>query len=98
MVLTWIGFLVLTILSAPLTRARLTLIWSMAGLFVFTLVWAPTQSFFALDDPPLIVWLAGFGIAAIVWSFARLFVPGEQPMGPSAKDPLFDGWRRVAAT
>jgi cation-transporting ATPase E len=94
MVLTWIGFLVLTILSAPLTRARLTLIWSMAGLFVFTLVWAPTQSFFALDDPPLIVWLAGFGIAAIVWSFARLFVPGEQPTGPAGGDPLFDGWRR----
>jgi cation-transporting ATPase E len=94
MVLTWIGFLVLTILSAPLTRARLTLIWSMAGLFVFTLVWAPTQSFFALDDPPLIVWLAGFGIAAIVWSFARLFVPGEQPTGPAGADPLFEGWRR----
>ncbi len=47
------------------------------------------QTFFALDDPPLIVWLAGFGIAAIVWSFARLFVPGEQPVGPRARDPLF---------
>lgn len=82
MVLTWIGFLVLTILSAPLTRARLGLIWSMAGLFVFVLVWGPTQTFFALDDPPLVVWLAGFGIASIVWSFARLFVPGAQPVGP----------------
>jgi cation-transporting ATPase E len=82
MVLTWIGFLVLTILSAPLTRGRLALIWSMAGLFVFVLAWGPTQTFFALDDPPLVVWLAGFGIAAIVWSFARLFVPGEQPVGP----------------
>ena len=40
MVLTWIGFLVLTILSAPLTRARLALIWSMAGLFVIALMWA----------------------------------------------------------
>jgi len=29
------------------------------------------------------VWLAAFGIAAIVWSFARLFVPGERPIGPS---------------
>jgi cation-transporting P-type ATPase E len=82
MVLTWIGFLVLTILSAPLTRPRLVLIWSMAGLFVFALTWGPSQTFFALDDPPLVVWLAGFGIAAIVWSFARLFVPGEQPVGP----------------
>jgi cation-transporting ATPase E len=82
MVLTWIGLLVLTILSAPLTRARLALIWSMAGLFVLTLVLPVTRTFFALDPPPLIVWLAGFGIAAIVWSFARLFVPGEQPIGP----------------
>ena len=39
----------------------------------------------ALDPPPLIVWLAGIGIAAIVWSFARLFVPipraGRPPVG-----------------
>ena len=94
MVLTWIGFLVLTILSAPLTRARLVLIWSMAALFVIALIWGPTQTFFALDDPPLIVWLAGFGIAAIVWSFARLFVPGERPVGPRARDLIFDGSRR----
>jgi Na+/pantothenate symporter len=58
------------------------LIWSMAGLFVVTLVLPATQTFFALQPPPLIVWLAGFGIAALVWSFARLFVPGEQPVGP----------------
>jgi cation-transporting P-type ATPase E len=82
MVLTWIGFLVLTILAAPLTRARLALIWGMAGLFVMTLALPLTKRFFALDPPSLIVWLAGFGIAAIVWSFARLFVPGEQPVGP----------------
>ena len=82
MVLTWIGFLVLSILSAPLTRSRLALIWTMAGLFVIALIWPPSATFFALDDPPAIVWLAGFGIAAIVWSFARLFVPGEQPVGP----------------
>jgi cation-transporting ATPase E len=89
MVLTWIGFLVLTILAAPLTRWRLLLIWSMAGLFVIALIWPPSQTFFALEPPPLIVWLAGFGIAAIVWSFARLFVPGEQPIGPRASDPIF---------
>ena len=94
MVLTWIGFLVLSILAAPLTRSRLMLIWSMAGLFVFAMSWGPSQTFFALDDPPLIVWLAGFGIAAIVWSFARLFVPGEQPVGPRARDPLFGGLGR----
>ena len=59
-----------------------------------TRTWGPSQAFFALDDPPLIVWLAGFGIAAIVWSFARLFVPGEQPVGPRARDPLFGGLTR----
>ena len=91
MVLTWIGFLVLSILAAPLSRSRLMLIWSMAALFVAAMTWGPSQTFFALDDPPLIVWLAGFGIAAIVWSFARLFVPGEQPVGPRARDPLFGG-------
>ena len=93
MVLTWIGFLVLSIIAAPLTRARLALIWAMAGLFVIAVTWAPSQEFFALDDPPLIVWLAGFGIAAIVWSFARLLVPGELPVGPRASDPVF-GRRR----
>ena len=34
------------------------------------------ETFFALEPPPPIVWLAGIGIAALVWSFARLFVPG----------------------
>jgi len=81
MVLTWIGLLVLAIIAAPLTRTRLMLVWSMAGLFVATLVIPATQQFFALEPPDDLVWLAGFGIAAIVWSFARLFVPAERPVG-----------------
>jgi cation-transporting ATPase E len=81
MVLTWIGLLVLSILAAPLTRSRLALIWSMAGAFLVILLWPATQEFFALQVPPTIVWLAAFGIAALVWSFARLFVPGERPIG-----------------
>jgi cation-transporting ATPase E len=85
MVLTFIGLLVLTILSAPLTRLRALLIWSMAGVFLVVMLLPATRTFFALDPPPLIVWLAGFGIAAIVWSFARLFVPGERPIGPQAQ-------------
>ncbi|MGZ5327610.1 MAG: HAD-IC family P-type ATPase [Actinomycetota bacterium] len=87
MVLTWIGLLVLSILAAPLTRARLALIWTMAGLFLLTLNLEITKTFFALEPPPLIVWLAAFGIAAITWSFARLFVPGEAPIGPQAPQP-----------
>jgi cation-transporting ATPase E len=84
MVLTWIGLLVLSIIAAPLNRARFLLIWSMAGLFLATLMVHATQKFFALKSPDDLVWLAAVGIAAIVWSFARLFVPGEQPIGPGA--------------
>ena len=51
MVLTWIGFLVLSILSAPLTRARLALIWSMAGLFVIALVWPPSADVLRAGRP-----------------------------------------------
>ena len=86
MVLTWIGLLVLTILASPLTRARLALIWSMAGLFAIALRGAGRRGRSSRSTmPPLVVWLAGFGIAAIVWSFARLFVPGERPVGPKAR-------------
>jgi magnesium-transporting ATPase (P-type) len=86
MVLTWIGLLVLSIIAAPLTPRRLALIWSMAGLFVLILLLPATQAFFALDPPDDLIWLAGFGIAAIVWSFARLFVPGDRPVGQRARD------------
>jgi cation-transporting ATPase E len=84
MTLTWIGLLVLSIVAAPLTPRRLALIWSMAGLFLFVLLVPATQRFFALDPPDDLVWLAALGIAAIVWSFARLFVPGDRPVGQRA--------------
>jgi cation-transporting ATPase E len=84
MVLTWIGLLVLSICAAPLNAWKLGLIVSMAGLFLLAMVLPVTQEFFALQTPPLIVWLAAFGIAAIVWSFARLFVVAERPVGPGA--------------
>ncbi len=86
MVLTWIGLLVLTIVAAPLTARRLALIWSMAGLFLVVLVVPAARHFFALDTPPLIDWLAAFGIASLVWSFARLFVPADRPVGPGAAE------------
>ena len=84
MVLTWIGLLVLSIIAAPLNRARLALIWSMAALFLLVVLLPSTQTFFALKPPDDLVWLAGLGVAAIVWSFARLFVPGDRPVGPGA--------------
>jgi cation-transporting ATPase E len=91
MVLTWIGLLVLSIIAAPLNRPRLLLIWSMAALFVVCVTLPATQKFFALESPDDLVWLAAFGIAAIVWSFARLFVPGEQPVGPRALEDRSEG-------
>ena len=86
MALTWIGLLVLSIIAAPLTPRRLVLIWSMAGLFLVVLLVPATQRFFALDPPDDLVWLAALGIAAIVWSFARLFVPGDRPIGQRARE------------
>jgi cation-transporting P-type ATPase E len=86
MVLTWIGLLVLSIIAAPLNRARLALIWSMAALFLLVVLLPSTQTFFALKSPDDLVWLAALGVAAIVWSFARLFVPGDRPIGPGPPD------------
>ena len=86
MVLAWVGLLVLSIIAAPLSRSRLALVWSMAALFLLALLVPATQRFFSLEPPDDVVWLAGFGIAAIVWSFARLFVPAERPVGPRARD------------
>jgi cation-transporting P-type ATPase E len=82
MVLLFIGFLVLTVIASPLTVWRLALVWAMPALFALVMAVPTAREFFALYPPPLIVWLAGFGIAAIVWSFARLFLPPERPVGP----------------
>jgi cation-transporting ATPase E len=85
--LTWIGFGVLSLVAYPVRGWRLALVWSMAGLFVLVVALPMTREFFALDPPPLIVWLAGIGIAAIVWSFARLFVPIPRAGRPRAGEP-----------
>jgi magnesium-transporting ATPase (P-type) len=82
MTLLWVGLAVLSIVAAPLTGWRIALVGAMAGAFPLVMVVPFARDFFALAAPPLIVWLAAIGIAAIVWSFARLFVPGDQPVGP----------------
>ena len=63
---------------------RLALVGAMAGLFVLAMTVPGSRTFFALEVPKLIVWLAGMGIAAIVWSFARLLVPQSRPVGDVA--------------
>jgi magnesium-transporting ATPase (P-type) len=75
MVLTWIGLLVLSIVASPLNALRLAMIWGLGAAFAAALLIPAVRNFFALQIPPLIVWLASFGIASLVWSFARLFVP-----------------------
>jgi cation-transporting ATPase E len=85
MTLTWVGLLVLTIVSSPLTPSRLMLVWGMGTAGVVALLTPGVRTFFALDPPPAVVWLAGIGIAGITWSFARLFVPEARPMGPRAR-------------
>jgi hypothetical protein len=56
----------------------------MPGLFLLVMAIPAAREFFALYPPPLIVWLAGFGIAGLVWSLARLFLPPERPVGTGA--------------
>ena len=82
MVLLWVGFLVLSVIAAPLTRWRLVLVWAMPALFLLVMAVPGTRTFFALDAPDLIIWLSAFGIAALVWSLARLLLPPERPVGP----------------
>jgi hypothetical protein len=57
---------------------RLAMIWGVGASFVALLLMPVLRHFFALEVPPLIVWLASIGIASLVWSFARLFVPGPR--------------------
>ena len=68
--------------------------WAMPALFALVMAFPATREFFALYPPPLIVWLASFGIAALVWSFARLFLPPdgrwarERRRRPSDRSPF----------
>jgi cation-transporting P-type ATPase E len=83
--LTFVGLLVLSIVATPFTGWRRLLLVAMAGLFVATMLLAGTRHFFALRPPELLIWLAALGIASLVWSFARLLVPGEEPVGPTGR-------------
>ncbi len=83
--LTFVGLLVLSIVATPFTGWRRLLLVAMAGLFVATMLLAGTRQFFALRPPELLIWLAALGIASLVWSFARLLVPGEEPVGPTGR-------------
>jgi cation-transporting P-type ATPase E len=87
MTLLWIGLAVLSLVATPLTGWRLAMVGAMAGAFPLLMLVPSAREFFALHAPPLIVWLAAIGIAAIVWSFARFFVPADQAPRPREKLP-----------
>jgi cation-transporting ATPase E len=91
MTLMFVGLLVLSIVAAPLNRWRLALVWAMGVLAVLAFVLPATQTFFALDPPPLTVWLASIGIAALTWTLARFFVPEERPVGTRWRGPEAQG-------
>ena len=80
MTLTWVGFAVLTIVAAPLNAWRLALIWGLdrPASGSCSLCPRPARSSRSIRRRRS-CGLAGIGIAALTWSFARLFVPEERP-------------------
>ena len=77
MVLFWMGLLILATVARPLNPTRRLLIVAMASAFLFILAVPELRVFFDLVLPPLLVALAGFGIAALGASLVQLFVPGR---------------------
>ena len=65
MVLFTLGLWVLSILARPLTDARRWLLAAMGFAFVMVLAVPGLRTFFAIDPPPLIVWAAAVGVAAV---------------------------------
>jgi hypothetical protein len=80
-----LGFGVLSIVATPLTRWGVAVVAGMAAAFPAVILVLFAREFFALKAPPLTVWPAAIGIAAIVWSSARFFVPGDQPVRPRGR-------------
>ncbi|MBX6370889.1 MAG: HAD-IC family P-type ATPase [Acidothermus sp.] len=65
LVLAGIGLWILSILARPATRPRQWLVASMIGLLVLALVVPWSRSFFALELPRPVLWLAGVGVAGL---------------------------------
>jgi cation-transporting P-type ATPase E len=65
LVLAGVALWVLSILARPATRPRQWLVASMVALLVLTLALPSTRSFFALELPRPVLWLAGVGVAGL---------------------------------
>jgi cation-transporting P-type ATPase E len=86
--LVWLALAVLSIVATPLKGWHLGMVWTMGAAFVAVMLVPFARTFFDLRPLPLLVWLAAIGIATIVWTFAHLFVPGDQPVG--LRGPVVD--------
>jgi membrane-associated phospholipid phosphatase len=79
------GLVILAAIASPLTALRGWLVTTRAGVFVAVLAIQPLRSFFALQLPPMIVWLGAGVIAATVAPFVWWLIlrgRGEQvPLG-----------------
>ncbi len=65
LVLAGVALWVLSILARPVTRPRQWLIASMVGLLVLALAVPTSRTFFALELPRPVLWLAGVGVAGL---------------------------------
>src|SRR2546426_9494845 len=79
------GLVILAAIASPLTALRGWLVTTMAGVFVAVLAVQPLRAFFALQLPPMIVWLGAGVIAAALAPFVWWLIlrsRGEQvPLG-----------------
>ena len=71
-VLCALGLWVLSILARPLTDARRWLLASMGLAFLVVLAVPSLRTFFAIDLPPLIVWVAAIGVVAVAGAALEL--------------------------
>ncbi len=65
LVLAALGLFALGMVNRPLEGWKKTLLWAMAGLLLLLLLTSPSQGFFELDTPPIVVLMAGVGVVAI---------------------------------
>ncbi len=64
-VLFGVALWILSLLARPATQGRRVLVAAMAGLFVLAFLIPTARSFFALEAPRAIVWLAAVGVASL---------------------------------
>ncbi len=83
MALLTVGLVLLALVAAPLTPARLGLIAAMAGTYIVVLAVPATNRFFELNAPPAVVVLAAVGSAALaLWGLWLIGTAGALRLRP----------------